>query len=112
MKPEQMTEALEQVATQVGVRVRYETMTGDTAGAGGLCKLRGEWTVIIDRRTPPADRAAMLIEALAGFDTDQVFLPPKVREALNARRASARGESAGSDADNAGGDPAEAPASA
>jgi hypothetical protein len=89
MKPEQMTEALEQVAAQVGVRVRYETMTGDTAGAAGLCKLKGEWTVIMDRRTPPADRAAMLIEALAGFDTDQVFLPPKIREALQAKRAGA-----------------------
>src|SRR6266704_1865514 len=91
MKPEQMTEALEQVAAQVGVRVRYETMTGDTVGAGGLCKLSGEWTVIMDRRTPPAERAATLIEALAEFDTDQVFLPPKVREALLARR-SARAE--------------------
>ena len=41
MKPEQMTEALEQVATQLGVRVRYETMTGATAGGGGLCKVKG-----------------------------------------------------------------------
>ena len=89
MKPEQMTEALEQVAVQLGVRVRYETMTGDTAGAGGLCKLKGAWTVIIDRRTPAADRAAMLIDALVGFDTDQVFLPPKLREALQLRRATA-----------------------
>ena len=31
-------------------------------------------------------KAATLIEALAGFDTDAVFLPPKVREALAARR--------------------------
>lgn len=87
MKPEQMTEALEQVASQVGVRVRYEVMTGETAGAGGLCKLKGAWTVIIDRRTPVADRAAMLIEALAGFDTDNLYLPPKLREALQSRRA-------------------------
>ena len=87
MKPEQMTEALEQVAAQVGVRVRYETMAGATAGAGGLCKLRGQWTVIIDRRTPAADRAAMLIEALSGFDTDGLFLQPRVREALQVRRS-------------------------
>jgi hypothetical protein len=78
---------LEQVATQVGVRVRYETMTASTAGAGGLCKLRGQWTVIIDRRTPAADRAAMLIDALAGFDTDGLFLPPRLREALQSKRA-------------------------
>ena len=42
MKPEQMTEALEQAATQLGVQVRYDTMTGDAAGSGGLCKVKGE----------------------------------------------------------------------
>jgi hypothetical protein len=87
MKPEQITETLEQAAGQLGIRVRYETMTGDTAGGGGLCKLKGEWCVIIDRKTPPAERVAMLIEALAGFDTDGVFLPPQLREAIAARRA-------------------------
>jgi hypothetical protein len=86
MKPEQLIEALEQAAGQLGVEVRYETMTGDAAGGGGLCKLRGSWCVIIDRKTPPADRAATLIEALAGFDTDAIFLPPKLREALQAKR--------------------------
>jgi len=85
MKPEQMTEALEQAATQLGVQVRYDTMTGGAAGGGGLCKVKGAWWVIIDRKMPPAERAAMLIEALAGFDTDAVFLPPQVREALAAR---------------------------
>jgi hypothetical protein len=87
MKPEQLTEALEQAATQLGIQVRYDTMTGDVAGGGGLCKLKGQWCVIIDRKTPPADRAATLTDALAQFDTDGVFLPPKVREAITARRA-------------------------
>jgi hypothetical protein len=86
MKPEQMTETLEQAAAQLGVQVRYDTMTGDAAGAGGLCKVKGTWCVIIDRKTPPAERAAMLIEALAGFDTDAMFLPPQVRDALAAKR--------------------------
>ena len=90
MKPEQITEALEQVAVQVGVRVRYETMTGETAGAGGLCKIKGQWTVMIDRRTPTADRAAMLLDALAGFNTDGLYLPPQVRDALQSKRAAAR----------------------
>jgi hypothetical protein len=90
MKPEQLTEALEQAAKQLGIQVRYDTMTGDVAGGGGLCKLKGQWCVIIDRKTPPSDRAATLTEALAQFDTDGVFLPPKVREALTARRAALR----------------------
>jgi hypothetical protein len=87
MKPEQITETLEQAAAQLNVRVRYETMTGDTAGGGGLCKVKGEWCVIIDRKLPPPERAALLIEALVGFDTDAVFLPPQLREALAAKRA-------------------------
>ena len=86
MKPEQITEALEQAATQLGITVRYDAMTGDAAGSGGLCKLKGTWCVIIDRKTNAADRAATLIEALSNFDTDNVFLPPKVREAVAARR--------------------------
>jgi len=90
MKPEQITETLEQAAAHLGIRVRYETMTGDTSGGGGLCKVKGTWCVIIDRKTPPADRAALLIEALAGFDTDAVFLPPQLRDAIAAKRAQAR----------------------
>jgi hypothetical protein len=87
MKPEQITETLEQAAAQLGIRVRYETMTGDTAGGGGLCKVKGAWCVLVDRKTPPAERAALLMEALAGFDTDGVFLPPQIRDAIAAKRA-------------------------
>ena len=87
MKPEQITEALEQAAKQLGVQVRYETMTGEVAGSGGLCKLKGQWCVIIDRKVTPTDRAATLTEALAQLDTDGVFLPPEVRDALTAARA-------------------------
>jgi len=87
MRAEQMTESLEQAAAHLGVRVRYETMTGETAGSGGLCKLKGQWCVLIDRRTPPAERAALLVDALAGFDTEGIYLPPEVREALAAKRA-------------------------
>lgn len=87
MKPEQITEALEKAATHLGIRVRYETMTGDTAGGGGLCKVKGQWCVIIDRKTPPSDRAAVLVDALSGFNTDDVYLPPQIREALAAKRA-------------------------
>jgi hypothetical protein len=86
MKPEQITETLEQAASQLGIRVRYETMTGDTAGGGGLCKVKGEWCVIVDRKTPSAERAALLIEALAGFDTDGIFLPPQLRDAIATKR--------------------------
>jgi hypothetical protein len=85
MKPEQMTEALEAAASQLGVRVRYDALSGALA-SGGLCKVKGEWLVIIDKKASPAERATILAEALASFDTDQVFLPPKVRELVQQHR--------------------------
>ena len=62
MKPEQMTEALEQVAAQVGVRVRYETMTGDTAESGfglvGSAVQNGQrLIVVVNGLKTAADRA-------------------------------------------------------
>jgi len=87
MKPEQMTQSLEAVASQLGVRVRYETMTGESMGAGGLCKIRGDWAIIIDKRATPSDRVAILIDALAGFDTSAIEVPKEIDEALTGRRA-------------------------
>lgn len=86
MKPEQVTEALEAAATQMGVRVRYDSLAPGTGTGGGLCRVRGQWWVIIDKKTTPSERAAALTEAFAGLDTESVFLPPKIREAIQTRR--------------------------
>ena len=91
MKAEQLTEALETAAAQLGVKVRYDALgTGAILSSGGLCKVKGQWWVIIDKKATPSERASVLAEALSTFDTDSVFLPPKAREAVQARRA-ARG---------------------
>jgi hypothetical protein len=91
MKPEQVTEALEAAATQLGVKVRYETLAAaGPTGGGGLCKVKGQWCIIIDKKTAPSERASILGEALATMDTENVSLPPKVREMLQQRRDVAR----------------------
>ncbi len=91
MKSQQMTEALEAAATQLGVRVRYESLgsVGASSG-GGLCRIKGKWHVIIDKKTAAPERAAMLADALAAFDTEAVFLAPQVRELVHARREALR----------------------
>jgi hypothetical protein len=91
MKPEQVTEALEAAANQLGVKVRYETLAAaGPTGGGGLCKVKGQWCIIIDKKTAASERASILSEALATMDTENVFLPPKVREMLQQRRDAAR----------------------
>jgi hypothetical protein len=87
MKAEQLTEILEAAAQQLGVKVHYENMAAaGPAGGGGLCKVKGEWRVIMDRKTVPSERASILADALATMDTEGIFLPPKVREMLSLRR--------------------------
>jgi len=91
MKPEQLTEALEAAAQQLGVKVRYESLTSaGPTGGGGLCKVKGQWCIIIDKKTAPSERVSILGEALATMDTEHLFLPPKVRDLLQQRRAAAR----------------------
>ncbi|HEY8375735.1 MAG TPA: hypothetical protein VIK91_04560 [Nannocystis sp.] len=73
---------LEQLAATLGVRVCYEAMTGLSQGSGGLCKVRGEWRVIMDRRLKPAERLTVLADALRTFDTEAYFVSPQVRALL------------------------------
>ena len=88
MKAEQLTEILETAAQQIGVKVHYEVLSASgPTGGGGLCKVKGEWRVIIDKKTAPAERASILVDALATLDTEGIFLPPKVRDMLIQRRA-------------------------
>jgi hypothetical protein len=88
MKAEQLTAILENAATQLGVKVRYEALAASgPTGGGGLCRVKGDWCVIIDKKTAPSERASILTDALATLDTDAIFLPPKVREMLAQRRA-------------------------
>ena len=89
MKAEQLTEVLETAAQQLGVKVRYENMASSgRTGGGGLCRVKGEWCVIMDKKTVPSERASILCDALATLDTDGIFLPPQAREMIAHRRAS------------------------
>jgi len=88
MKAEQLAEILETAAQQLGVKVHYDTMVASgPTGGGGLCKVKGEWRVIIDKKTAPSERASILVDALATMDTEAIFLPPKVREMIAQRKA-------------------------
>jgi hypothetical protein len=48
-------------------------MSGEL-GAGGLCKVKGEWRVIIDKRATPGDRLSILALALSRVPREGVTL--------------------------------------
>jgi len=49
---------------------------------GGLCRVKGSYRVIIDKRASDEERVATLAGALATFDTTELELPPQVRDLL------------------------------
>jgi hypothetical protein len=79
MKIDETLRVLEDVAAKKQIKVSYEALGGELGG-GGLCKVKGEWRVIIDKRATPGERVAMLAESLARFPLDDVYLAPEVRE--------------------------------
>lgn len=82
MKPDTLLEALEAAAETLSVRVSYEPLQA-SVGHGGLCRVKGIWRVIIDKRATVHERIATLGQALARIDgAATAKLPPKVREIL------------------------------
>jgi hypothetical protein len=85
MKSELMLELLESAAEQLGIKVSYEPLqtSGIQTGLrGGLCRVKGTYRVIIDKRATNEERVTTLATAIAGFDTSELELPQKVRDLL------------------------------
>ncbi len=85
MKRERMLEELEQAAEALRIKVIYERLTPE-ASPGGLCRVAGEYRVLIDRHVPLLERLSVLLSAVARFPTEEIFLSPELRTAV-VRRA-------------------------
>jgi hypothetical protein len=81
MKIDDTLTELEAVAEKKGIRVAYEPLGGEV-GAGGLCKVKGEYRIIVDKRATPGERVTVLAQALSAFSLDDVFVAPEVRELI------------------------------
>ena len=88
MKMEPILEELEAAAAKLGVKVSYEVLA-ETVGGGGLCKVKGSWRVIVEKRGTTGEKAATLAKALAALDTEAVFLSPVARDLVERYRAAA-----------------------
>ena len=74
---------LEGLAEQLQIPVDYvDLATEELAGRGGLCVLRGERRIIIERTRDFREKTRLLAAGLAKFDLEGVYLLPAVRQAL------------------------------
>ena len=78
MKIQDTLKELENVAEQLKIKVTYENIGGEL-GAGGLCKVKGEHRVIVDKRATDGEKVTVLATALARFPLDDVFMSEELR---------------------------------
>jgi hypothetical protein len=74
---EEMLEALEKAAGELGVNVSYEALR--SGSSGGLCRVKGEYRLIADKKAPIGDRIATLAQGIAQLDWSGLDLPPRVQ---------------------------------
>ena len=94
-----MLELLEAAAEQLAIKVSYESLqtSGIQTGLrGGLCRVKGQHRIIIDKRATDEERLATLAGALSGFDTSELELPQKVRDVLRTYDRASRSTSSSS----------------
>ena len=85
MKIQDTLKELEAVASKKSIRVSYEAIGGEL-GAGGLCKVKGEHRVIVDKRATDGEKVTVLSQALSTFALEDVEMSEETR-ALIARSA-------------------------
>jgi len=74
---------LEKLAYELSIPLRYEPLTGEEVfTTGGLCRIRGEYVIIVETRAPTEEKIRALARGLKHFDLSQVYLKPALREFL------------------------------
>jgi hypothetical protein len=74
---------LEELADNLGVKIRYEILKRDVGlQRGGLCRLKGEYLLFIDSKATTKERIDGLARTLGRFELDKVYIKPGLREFL------------------------------
>ena len=89
MKIQDTLKELESVAEQLKIKVTYENIGGEL-GAGGLCKVKGEHRVIVDKRATDGEKVTVLAQALSRFPLEDVFISERTREIIEKSAAFVR----------------------
>jgi hypothetical protein len=80
MDEKRLLQELEEIAEKLSIAIRYDDLMGmDFRVKGGLCNLRGQNVIIMDRRMPPRERIDLLARVLSQFDLSPIFMKPYVR---------------------------------
>jgi len=83
LNDEALLNELEELAERMAIAVRYENITGeDSPGSGGLCRIQGQYVLIVHSRATVREKIRIITKALRQFDFSEIYMRPVLRELL------------------------------
>jgi hypothetical protein len=84
MEMQDILDQLEELAKNLGVKIRYEQLEKEGSFfPGGLCKVKGENILIINSKAGIEDKIETITKAVICFDLNKVYMRPALREFLS-----------------------------
>lgn len=75
---------LEDLAFRLNIKVRYDPLKIDGSfHAGGLCRVRGEDVLIINKKSSSREKIQILIDVLRRRELGDIYVMPSLREMLD-----------------------------
>ena len=78
MQDQEVLEQLEELVLQLGLELRWE----EGEFTGGICRLRGQKILLVNRSLPPLDKVRVLCRELSQADLSRTFVLPALRERI------------------------------
>jgi hypothetical protein len=86
MKESAILQDLEEIAEKINLKVcRVNLRKYSCSTKSGMCRVRGEPMVIIDKHLLLSEKIDVLIEALQNFDLDVAAVNPNIKKLLQKR---------------------------
>ena len=84
---------LEELAGKLEIEIRYGNIAVEESHrTGGLCRVKGQYILIIHSRLTVKEKIGIIIKNLKGFEMDDVYLIPVIRELLDKSKEQERKE--------------------
>ncbi|MCX5839281.1 MAG: hypothetical protein NTW71_12320 [Deltaproteobacteria bacterium] len=75
---------MEELGGKLGIEIRYGNIAVEESHrTGGLCRVRGKYFLIMHSRLTAKEKIGIIINTLKGFETDNVYVMPVIRELLD-----------------------------
>lgn len=76
-------EDLKSVAAKCSIEIEFSNLADEELSIqSGLCKVKGNSLIILDKKLDPEEQANVILKALESFDLETIYVPSWIRERL------------------------------